>query len=73
MNLNNPKAIKSRLIDIYNEELLNLNIFILNKEDIRNNRDLNNLFLNRISEEFNCLDKEDIRTLSFFYAFSFIL
>ena len=66
MDLNNPKAIKSRLIDIYNEELLNLNIFILNKEDIRNNRDLNNLFLNRISEEFNCLDKEDIRTLSFF-------
>ena len=66
MNLNNPKAIKSRLIEIYNEELLNLNIFILNKEDIRNNRDLNNLFLNRISEEFNCLVKEDIRTLSFF-------
>ena len=66
MNLNNPKAIKSRLIDIYNEELLNLNLFIFNKEDVRNNRDLKNLFLNRISAEISCLDKEDIKTLPIF-------
>ena len=67
MIANTPKEIKSRLIEIYNEELLNLNIFIKNRDELEGNRDLRYLLLERIRKEFDYLDDEELFTILSFY------
>lgn len=67
MIANSPKEIKSRLIEIYNEELLNLNIFIKNRDELKGNKDLRYLLLERIKEEFDYLDDEELFILLSFY------
>ena len=58
MKFNSPKAIKSKLREIHNEELLNLNIYLKDLEEINENRDLAYLIHSRIHEEFSYLDDE---------------
>ena len=60
MKFNSPKAIKSKLIEIRNEELLNINIYLKDLEEINSNRDLVFLIRNRLPEEFTYLDDEDM-------------
>ena len=66
MKLDSRKKIKSKLIEIYNEELLHLNIFIKDPSEIKKNRDLIYLFLNRISKEFKDIDSEVFERISLY-------
>ncbi|MBR5503126.1 MAG: HEAT repeat domain-containing protein [Methanobrevibacter sp.] len=66
MKLDSRKKIKSKLIEIYNEELLHLNLFIKDPSEIKENKDLIYLFSNRLSKEFNDIDDEVFEGISLY-------